>query len=309
MKYPKLMLTIGILIGATLTISITAAVLYVMPKTSNTVHNKASQQSLQDESDWDHDLDGLRPFTDAPTASFMPSSIKTITPSLRTTDLPSQHPSFAPSAVPSTLPTSERPSQQPSSMPTRILFPEETNFTLKLYWEHGYNWQEEVMERPWCVECMKCTNITNNNILELCSDDDIVDPSCDWYSQLWVQPCDYVEGQPGNAIFQVVMTSKGDMIQSSGSNLCLARLPPRFVVLDFCDTESENQRWAPLSLSSRFPLMPYYHHIEDDRSNQIEEPQCLTQQHHPRESEILRMESCSIAHKWNTGYWVALPIQ
>lgn len=30
---------------------------------------------------------------------------------------------------------------------------EPISFQLKMYWEPGYRWQEEIFERKWCIEC------------------------------------------------------------------------------------------------------------------------------------------------------------
>ena len=88
--------------------------------------------------------------TPPPTVSPMPTAKPTtMAPTA------SNQPSMRPSAVPSALPTSSlypttspAPTASPSSSPT--VAPLE-GVRIKLYWEEGYTWQDETIERKWCM--------------------------------------------------------------------------------------------------------------------------------------------------------------
>lgn len=89
------------------------------------------------------------------------------------------------------------------------------------------------------------------------------------------------------------------MYRSLYTNLCLTRVKPRYVNLQEC-TNSSEQLWdRQFTTSGRFELTPA-------DPTEFDERVCMTQQHHPRESEILGMRNCETAHRDTTGYWVAL---
>jgi hypothetical protein len=63
-------------------------------------------------------------------------------------------------------------------------------FRIKMHWEKQYFWQEEVMERQWCIECTTCPYLNFDLTNTEC---DIV-RQCTIGNQIWIVPCEYNYG-------------------------------------------------------------------------------------------------------------------
>lgn len=223
--------------------------------------------------------------SDAPSISLRPSSSPSSNPSTMPSVLPTEAPSITPSRYPST-----KPSFFPTFQPTSF------NFVLKMHWERQYFWQETYAEFHWCAECTKCRSLTVSDKADsVCEDSNTEDPTCSEFDQLWVQDC---EDRKGSAIFNVDRYSTFDMLRIKSTNLCLTRTVERFVNLQKCSVHNRNQKWQRISLDAPFDLRGV-----DVPSNNM----CMTNTHHPKASEIYRMQECSTTYSYNTALWDAIP--
>jgi hypothetical protein len=226
--------------------------------------------------------------------SISPSSF----PSLRPSDLePSASPSLGPSALASDFPSlspSIGPSPSPSSTPTFPPVDPDFAFNLMMHWEREYFWQEEYTERAWCMECVKCEELSGAEGNSGCRDSNSNSFDCASEDQLWLQDC----GGPakGTAVFTIVRYDSSDQIRVQGSDLCLTLVHPRFINLQPCDEADMLQRWRGFDRNQSFDLRP----AQDNNG-------CLSQSHQPRAGEIIFNGGCVLAYKWNTAFWDAIP--
>jgi hypothetical protein len=171
---------------------------------------------------------------------------------------------------PSPTPPSPTP---PSPSPPSPTPPASGRFNLKLYWEEGYFWQEERIERKWCMQCRGGCRIGK--------DLKIVD--CDGGRR----------GNPDN--FRFIQHSGGEIqIQEDSSELCFQR-SGRDISLQRCNSGNSNQRWVATSGGfggRRFQISP-----KGRRGD------CVTQRHHPKDGEIVEIEPCATAQKGDTSFW------
>jgi len=56
--------------------------------------------------------------------------------------------------------------------------------------------------------------------------------------------------------------------------------------------------WKPISEDQPFELIPAVHNYNDFGRNY-----CITQRHHPKDMELLGMENCEEARKFNTSLY------
>jgi hypothetical protein len=125
--------------------------------------------------------------------------------------------------------------------------------------------------------------------------------------QLWLRDC----SQDYGATFRVNQDDKpGIMLEvvDSGrsqtvSGQCVTRAEKRFFQLQSCDATDVTQRWQSSSSTQPFPLISYYKNRYDG-----DDTYCVTQHHHPKEYEILGLETCDGAFSVNTGLWVMYPL-
>jgi hypothetical protein len=162
-----------------------------------------------------------------------------------------------------------------------------------MYWQEGYFWQEEKRERFWCVECTKCDTLNFNDDGEGC--DYVWD--CAAGHQLWLHGCHSGYGH----VFQAVRVTMGNneyhQIKVHDTNLCLARTEKRYLTVQKCNADDVFQLWHKIRADGGpFALRPASD--TDDVA-----PYCVTQQHHPKPTEILGLKECMDAHRWDTGYW------
>jgi hypothetical protein len=138
------------------------------------------------------------------------------------------------------------------------------SFRIKLYWEEGYNWQEEWIERKWCLECSsgRCG-----------TDVDIVIRKCD----------------SDTTRFEFVDSGDGQQVQvkvAGQDNLCLELMESnnRDIKLQNCVTGSRRQLFTagPGDFNGdRFELQ------------NVQIAGCLSNPHHPYDGELIRRQNCT----------------
>lgn len=163
--------------------------------------------------------------------------------------------------------------------------PNSSAFRLKLYWETGYYWQEEMFERKWCMRCsdnQEC-GVGEHLFLGDCGN---------WHRSAYF---DFVYF--GNNVVQIEL-----ILSSSGQDqhkLCLERNTgdDRQVTLHNCNVGNINQHWKA-SLGSftgdRFE-------ISQTLFGGVE--YCLTNHHHPKYGERLELFTCEETRRDTTNFW------
>ena len=164
--------------------------------------------------------------------------------------------------------------------------PKSGTFRLKMYHEPGYWWQcDNVCDQSditkdkdpmWCIQC----------------DGD----ACDDAELIKIRTC-----SSDNSKFEFVATSElGKVkIRVVGTNLCLMyesyASTLRNTRLNPCGGSGEI--WSTHGQGS-FSGSKFELHPQGDATY------CLTQQHHPKSGEDLRLEKCSVARADNTNWWM-----
>jgi len=227
------------------------------------------------------------------TSSFMPSRAPFFRPTGQPSRLPSNNPTQLPSPSPSELPTAA-PTRVPTLPPTFPKISPSQSFRLRLHWQNGYYWQEESVEREWCLECVRCNPLTTSEFGEGCVDEEKDVFDCREGDELWLQRCHDSGG--GNAEFQVLRGADGlDQFKVRGENLCLERVKSRLIVLRRCQSGLEVQKWSGFSMDQPFAWHP---------ASSLD--LCVSQHHHPKATEIIYAEDCRLAHYYDTGLWRAI---
>jgi hypothetical protein len=150
-------------------------------------------------------------------------------------------------------------------------------YRLKLYWELGYYWQEEVIERKWCMVC-HTTALGGSGCLE---NDDLHLETCDPTNTLF----DFVTA-PNNAV----------QVQVFGSELCLELSNTgayQAITLQICDSTNPSQGFTAGQggfTSYRFEL------VATDGG-------CLSNTHHPKQGEYIYDQDCAKPRASTTSYW------
>jgi hypothetical protein len=247
----------------------------------------------------DSNRSGISASTEAlPGGTNFPTILPSSFPSLRPSDLePSASPSIGPSAAPSDFPSgspSAQPSPSPTSAPTLPPVDPNFEFNLMMHWEREFFWQEEYTERTWCMECMKCNELSGADGNSGCRDSNSNSFDCDNKDQLWLQDCG--GRSKGTAVFTIVRHDSSDQIRVQGSDLCLTLVRPRFINLQPCDEADILQRFRGFDRNQPFDLRPV-----------LNDEGCLTQSHHPRAGEVVFNGGCELAYFWNTALWDAIP--
>jgi len=147
-------------------------------------------------------------------------------------------------------------------------------FMLKMYWEQGYCWQEEWIERKWCMSCEGTT--------------------CGQGEFLEVQPCDSTKAIQ-KFIYVPVSGSSGGQLRTSTQNLCLERISGSVWKLNTCRTTNQGTQILEgiETDGSRFELHP-----------EGSSKECLTNNdHHPKPFEKIYSTSCDSARWSKTSNW------
>lgn len=158
-----------------------------------------------------------------------------------------------------------------------------STFKIQLYWEDGYNWQERDYEftrfcwtrnyvgiKSWGF----CYNYGNR--IGLCWPDAVYISRCaiEDTRQMWT----FVHLRGGQ--FQ---------IKAPTQPMCLERINNNDLRMRWCDSNNSNQRFSGSTSSSRFSIS--------------HNGQCLGQKHHPKNGEVIEMESCGTLRQDDTLYW------
>lgn len=167
---------------------------------------------------------------------------------------------------------------------------------LRLYWELGYNWQDEYFERKWCM----MWEYDGHPRTGMC-----------WYG-LEERPCNpdevYVSkcsADPRQRFDLILLPSHEGieetfMIKVPSKDSCL-QLNTKAIHLRPCDEQSPLQHWTTINGSvsgKRFEIVP------------VARPtHCVTQDHHPKAAEVITLQRCSIARSplHLTSFWTLYP--
>jgi hypothetical protein len=163
---------------------------------------------------------------------------------------------------------------------------------MKMYWRQGFFWQEETVERKWCLECVTCSPLTTDTCGAKSNGN-----QCKHGDQLWMKEC---EDKGDNAVFEIAKrdNQRGDLFQVRNTNLCIARKDARFIVLDTCNRNDPSQRFLGFQPNGTpFTWEP----LVDEGLDRA-----ISQHHHPKEGEVIYSEDYYLAHYWDTGFWQAI---
>ena len=141
-------------------------------------------------------------------------------------------------------------------------------FQIKLYWENGFYWQEERVETRWCMECQNSCKTGNYVYIKECQDNN--------KRQRWVLKDDKI---------------RPHMAQ----NLCLFFKDRENIKLRTCKTSRDEYQ--------KFDVFKQHVGKRFDTYEIQVKRRCLTQRHHPRSDEVLRLEPCYKPRKSRTSIW------
>jgi hypothetical protein len=144
------------------------------------------------------------------------------------------------------------------------------SFRLKLYWEEGYYWQQETIERKWCMRCVGTT--------------------CNVNDKIHIHKCD------DSSTYFVFRNRSGGttQIQVAGQDLCLQLVSTNTIELRPCDDSKKHQKF-------RAGLGSFSGHKFELQT--IINEGCLTQPHHPKDGEEVSRWDCEIPREDTTNYW------
>ena len=187
------------------------------------------------------------------------------------------------------LPTTAKPTSQQLTTPPIQTFPHRQ---LKLYWEEGYNWQEEYFERKWCMmfdydgypgtgRCWYGTEIRP------CNPDQVYVAKCGTDPRQRFDLELLPPNDENEELFMIRIPSKGSCLE----------LDDRAVFIRPCNPLNYLQHWKTINgnLSGRrFEMVPV------SRTSH-----CITQAHHPKPGEVVETYRCTIARSPThlTSFW------
>lgn len=152
-------------------------------------------------------------------------------------------------------------------------------FNLKIYWQAGYCWQREWIERRWCLECPG--------------------KSCSTESFLWINECD-----ADNSLQRFEWVQLGldgfsyenqGLLKTANYDLCVEQVEAGTFRLLPCDETNVYQKLVGFTENRPFELRP---------AHSSHSQNCLTQNHHPKPYEELISQPCYMAEEHTTSYWV-----
>ncbi|GKY90744.1 hypothetical protein MPSEU_000047300 [Mayamaea pseudoterrestris] len=152
-------------------------------------------------------------------------------------------------------------------------------FGLKIFWEDGYKWQGEEIERQWCMRC------------------DSSGVACTAGHRVYMTNC-AVDGMVTQWKFNY-MSDSVFQVKDTNSNLCLT-IPENILeeplYVDLCDSSNHRQQYSAEngspSWNDRFELHPVT--IQDG---------CAGVQHNPKYGEMMYVWKCSLSQQWTTNWW------
>jgi hypothetical protein len=144
------------------------------------------------------------------------------------------------------------------------------HFRIKMWWQQGYMWQEEAIERKWCLQCR---NECNNNV------------------EIAVRECN-----SRNTNFEFVGSGQERQIKVVDKDLCIELIEEDYIQVKFARcSDSDRQKF-------RAGLGDF-----DGQKFEIETVArngCLSQPHHPRDGELLRRQGCDGARFDTTSFFI-----
>ncbi|CAB9516812.1 expressed unknown protein [Seminavis robusta] len=192
---------------------------------------------------------------------------------------------------------------QPASLPQLPV----GAFHIKLYWEEGYYWQNETLDREWCM----ISNFDGYPGSGVC-----------WYgleesnctaSQLYIGKCLLGDERQWFTFENLGSTYSGsddhtEVLIKTLDNRCLYRHASDVYLAPYCDPEDPLQRFFALNGTlplngpepgNKFEIGQYQGYTLDN---------CLTNAHHPKSGEVIEFHVCehARAHDDQTSYWELL---
>ena len=147
-------------------------------------------------------------------------------------------------------------------------------FQLKMFWQEGVCWQEEWIERKWCMSCQGS--------------------SCESGKVLWLQFCNI--NDPIQRFTYIPVTgSGGGQIKTATANLCLERNSTNTFMLAGCKTvDLDKQIFIGLKTDgTTFELNP-----------KGSADKCIVNNsHHPKAQEVMYTSTCLLARLFKTSKW------
>lgn len=142
-------------------------------------------------------------------------------------------------------------------------------FRIKLYWEKGYRWQGEKVERKWCMECKN---------------------SCKSGAEMKITHCN-----DKNDKFEFIGNSKSVQVKVSGTNFCLTLSGTKKIKLDKCSSSNNKQRFNPGKGDFDGKRFELFTSTYDG---------CLDTHHDPKNNEIITNDKqCKKARRTTSSYW------
>jgi hypothetical protein len=146
-------------------------------------------------------------------------------------------------------------------------------FRLKQFWRYGYKWQDEFWEQEWCMECAGGSSICEVN-------DSIIISHCSNEKSTW--------------FLYKNLKDEVTQIQIATTNLCFEWVHNKDIFVKTCDGSNERQKFK--ALNGTFEGMKF------ELSTASEEG-CLSQQHHPKDEELIYRMPCALTRKHTTSFW------
>ena len=183
-------------------------------------------------------------------------------------------------------------------------------FRLRLYWEDGYTWQESTEETYWCADCLPYGHCYNGATMYITwcqywnkrflfesvrSDDDDDDDEevlfliriIDGY--YYEEKDDADEDEDGEANLKWYGQY---CLQSSTAT------DSKDIFVVHCNRDIPGQLWKPQSGSSFSDTDSGFEITQSGK-----EDLCITQRHHPKQGESIKLESCETARNSQTSKW------
>jgi hypothetical protein len=130
--------------------------------------------------------------------------------------------------------------------------------------------------------------------------------NCEAGDMFWIDKCD---GR-GSEFNILTNPGSGYQVRLAGSNLCIRRgaidgetglFKNRLLKAEKCDANDASQLWAPFPSLSKFELRPL-----SDVNKDEDNAECVSQLHHPKNSEVLSLHGCKLSRIYETRYWEEL---
>lgn len=150
-----------------------------------------------------------------------------------------------------------------------------STFQLKMYWQEGYCWQEEWIERRWCMSCQGKT--------------------CGSGERLWLQTCNAGDSTQ-KFKYIAVSGSGGGQLMTSTTNLCLERITDSSFKLSSCSSTKTSQVFLGITTDGK----PFELHPKSNGNK------CLVNNdHHPKAGEVIYSADCTLARSVHTDQWTS----